>query len=99
MWPPCAPALRWQVSLLHVLPMASEELLWQISLDENFKSKIKEQYERFNDECRRAAQKFLDEAKEIMVNSSYVPDFIVTMLAAVAIRDRQGHHGRGEEGL
>ena len=69
-----------EVSLLHVLPMASEELLWQISLDENFKSKIKEQYERFNDECSRAAQNFLDEAKEIMVNSGYVPDFIMTML-------------------
>jgi nucleotide-binding universal stress UspA family protein len=69
-----------EVSLLHVLPMASEELLWQISLDENFRSKIKEQYERFNDECQRAAQKFLDEAKEILVNSGYVPDFIMTML-------------------
>jgi nucleotide-binding universal stress UspA family protein len=69
-----------EVSLLHVLPMASEELLWQISLDENFKSKIKEQYERFNDECQRAAQKFLDEAKEILVNSGYVPDVIMTML-------------------
>ena len=69
-----------EVSLLHVLPMASEELLWQISLDEDFKSRIKEQYERFNDECQRAAQKFLDQAKEIMVNSGYVPDFIMTML-------------------
>jgi nucleotide-binding universal stress UspA family protein len=69
-----------EVGLLHVLPMASEELLWQISMDENFKSKIKEQYERFNDECQRAAQKFLDQAKEILVNSSYVPDFIITML-------------------
>ena len=70
-----------EVSLLHVLPMASEELLWQISLDEDFKSKIKEQYERFNDECQRSAQKFLDQAKEILVNSScYVPDFIMTML-------------------
>ena len=45
-----------EVGLLHVLPMASEELLWQISMDENFKSKIKEQFERFNDECQRAAQ-------------------------------------------
>ena len=69
-----------EVSLLHVLPMASEELLWQISLDEDFKSKIKEQYERFNDECQRAAQKFLDEAKEILVNLGYVPDFIMTVL-------------------
>lgn len=68
------------VSLLHVLPMASEELLWQISMDENFKAKIKEQYERFNDECQHAAQKFLDEAKEILVNSCYMPDLIVTML-------------------
>lgn len=69
-----------EVSLLHVLPMASEELLWQISLDENFRSKIKEQYERFNEECQRAAQKFLDEAKEILVNACYMPDLIVTML-------------------
>jgi nucleotide-binding universal stress UspA family protein len=69
-----------EVSLLHVLPMASEELLCQISLDEDFKSKIKEQYERFNDECRRAAQKFLDQAKEILVNSGYVPDLIMAML-------------------
>jgi nucleotide-binding universal stress UspA family protein len=69
-----------EVSLLHVLPMAAEELLWQISLDETVKSKIKEQYERFNDECQRAAQKFLDEAKEILVNSGYVPDVIMTML-------------------
>jgi len=69
-----------EVSLLHVLPMAAEELLWQISMDENFKSKIKAQYERFNDECQRAAQKFLDEAKDIMVSSSYVPDFIMTTL-------------------
>jgi nucleotide-binding universal stress UspA family protein len=69
-----------EVSLLHVLPLTSEELLWQISMDENFKSKIKEQFERFNDECQRAAQKFLDEAKEIMVSSGYVPDFIMTML-------------------
>ena len=68
------------VSLLHVLPMASEELLWQISLDENFQAKIKAQYERFNDECQSAAQKFLDEAKEILANSCYVPDLIVTML-------------------
>ena len=30
-----------EVGLLHVLPMASEELLWQINVDENFKSKIK----------------------------------------------------------
>jgi nucleotide-binding universal stress UspA family protein len=71
-----------EVSLLHVLPMASEELLWQISMDENFKSKIKEQFERFNDECQRAAQKFLDEAKEILVNSGYVPDFIMTLMRA-----------------
>ena len=70
-----------EVGLLHVLPMASEELLWQISVDENFKSKIKEQYERFNDECQRAAQKFLDRAKEILVDSGcYVPDLIITML-------------------
>jgi nucleotide-binding universal stress UspA family protein len=69
-----------EVSLLHVLPMASEELLWQISMDEDFKSRIKEKYERFNDECHRAAQKFLDEAKEIMVSSGYVPDVIMTML-------------------
>jgi len=69
-----------EVSLLHVLPMASEELLRQISMDEDFKSKIKEQYERFNDECSRAAQKFLDQAKEIMVSSGYVPDVIMTML-------------------
>jgi len=69
-----------EVGLLHVLPMASEELLWQISMDENFKSKIKEHFQRFNDECQRAAQKFLDEAKEILVNSGYVPDFIATML-------------------
>jgi nucleotide-binding universal stress UspA family protein len=68
------------VSLLHVLPMASEELLWQISLDENLQSKIEEQYERFNDECQRAAQKFLDQGKEILVNSGYVPDVIMTML-------------------
>jgi nucleotide-binding universal stress UspA family protein len=68
------------LSLLHILPMASEELLWQISLDGNFKLKIKEQYARFNDECQRAAQKFLDEAKEILVNSGYVPDVIMTML-------------------
>ncbi|MGO9578038.1 MAG: universal stress protein [Desulfobaccales bacterium] len=69
-----------EVSLLHVYPMAAEELLWQISVDENFKLKIKEQFERFNDECQRAAQKFLDEAKEILVNSGYVPDFVMTML-------------------
>jgi nucleotide-binding universal stress UspA family protein len=70
-----------EVGLLHVLPMASEELLWQISVDENFKSKIKEQYERFNGECQRAAQKFLDQAKEILVDSGcYVPDLIMTML-------------------
>ncbi len=69
-----------EVSLLHVLPMAAEELLWQISMDENFKSKIKEQFERFNDECQLAAQKFLDQAKEILVNSGYVPDFVMTML-------------------
>lgn len=62
--------LRVAVSLLHVLPMASEELLWQISLDENFQVKSKAQYERFNDECQSAAQKFLDEAKEILANSS-----------------------------
>jgi nucleotide-binding universal stress UspA family protein len=68
------------VSLLHVLPMASEELLWQVSMDANFQSKIKERYELFNDECSRAAQKFLDQAKEILVNSCYVPDLIVTML-------------------
>ena len=30
-----------EVSLLHVLPMASEELLWQISLDEDFKSRMR----------------------------------------------------------
>ncbi|MGO9176972.1 MAG: universal stress protein [Desulfobaccales bacterium] len=70
-----------EVVLLHVLPMASEELLWQINMDENFKSKIKEQYERFNDECQRAAQKFLDQSKEILVDSGcYVPDLIITML-------------------
>jgi nucleotide-binding universal stress UspA family protein len=69
-----------EVSLLHVLPMASEELLCQISLDENFQAKIKEQYERFNDECQRAAQKFMEEAKGILVNSGYVPDLIMTML-------------------
>src|SRR5208337_3795273 len=69
------------VGLLHVLPMASEELLWQIKVDEDFKSKIKEQYERFNDECQRAAEKFLDQAKDILVGSGcYVPDLIITML-------------------
>ncbi len=70
-----------EVGLLHVLPMASEELLWQINLDENFKSKIKEQYERFNDECQRVAQKFLEQSKEILVDCGcYVPDLIITML-------------------
>jgi nucleotide-binding universal stress UspA family protein len=68
------------VSLLHVLPMAAEELLWQIRMDEDFKAKINEKFQRFNDECRRAAQKLLDGAKEIMVNSGYVPDLIMTML-------------------
>ncbi len=69
------------VGLLHVLPMASEELLWQIKVDEDFKSKIKEQYERFNDECQRAAQKFLDQAKDILVGSGcFVPDLIIPML-------------------
>ena len=97
MWPPWCSGSPVEVSLLHVLPMASEELLWQISLDENFKSKIKEQYERFNDECQRAAQKFLDEAKEILVNSRLCPGLYHDHAAAVAIRDRQGHHGRGGE--
>ena len=69
-----------EVSLLHALPTAAEELLWQISMDENFKSKIKEQFDRFTDECELAAQKFLDQAKEILVNSGYVPDLIMTML-------------------
>jgi len=70
-----------EVGLLHVLPMASEELLWQINVDEDFKSKIKERYERFNAECQRAAEKFLDRAKEILVGSGcYVPDLIITML-------------------
>ena len=69
-----------EVGLFHVFPMAAEELLWQISVDENFKLKIKEQFERFNDECQRAGQKFLDEAKEILVNAGYVPDFVMTML-------------------
>jgi nucleotide-binding universal stress UspA family protein len=70
-----------EVGFLYVLPMASEELLWQINMDENFKSKIKEQYERFNDECQRVAQKFLDQSKEILVDyGCYVPDLIITML-------------------
>jgi nucleotide-binding universal stress UspA family protein len=66
-----------EVGLLHVLPMASKELLWQINVDEN----IKEQYERFSEECQRAAQKFLNQSKEILVDSGcYVPDLIITML-------------------
>ncbi len=70
-----------EVDILHVLPTASEELLWQIDVDEKFKSKIKERYERFNAECQRAAEKFLDQAKEIMVDSGcYVPDLVITML-------------------
>ena len=69
-----------EVDLLHVLPMASEELLRQVIMDENFKSKMKEQFERFNEDCQRAAQKLMDEAKEVFVNVGYVPDFIITIL-------------------
>jgi nucleotide-binding universal stress UspA family protein len=61
--------------------MASEELLWEINLDENFKAKVKEQYQRFNETCQRAAQKFLDQAKDILVDSGcFTPDLIMPML-------------------
>ncbi|MGP8050362.1 MAG: universal stress protein [Desulfobaccales bacterium] len=82
----CSGAMA-QVGLIHILPTASEELLWHIDVDEDFKSKIKEHYGSFNDECRRAAEKFLDRAKEILVDSGcYVPDLVITLL-------RQWHTG------
>jgi nucleotide-binding universal stress UspA family protein len=69
-----------QVSLLHVLPTASEELLWQINADEDFKSRIKAKYDEFNEECKREAGQFLDRAKRIVADSASSPEGTVTIL-------------------
>lgn len=59
-----------QATLLYVLPVASDELVWQVNMDDEFKKNMLEKYERFNEECARAAREFLDEGRRILLGSA-----------------------------
>jgi nucleotide-binding universal stress UspA family protein len=50
--------------------MVSDELAWQVNMDDDFKKRILEKYKRFNDECARAAREFLDEGRKILMGSA-----------------------------
>ncbi len=68
--------LRTRVNLLYVLPMASEELIWQINVNGEFKRSIEESYYEFNRQCERRAQESIDQAKDILVNLGMAPRYV-----------------------
>jgi nucleotide-binding universal stress UspA family protein len=68
--------LKTRVNLLYVLPMASDELVWQINVDGEFKRSIEESYYEFNRQCERLAQDSIDRAKDILIQLGMVPQYV-----------------------
>ena len=68
--------LKIGVALLYVLPVVSDELVWQINVNGEFKKSILEKYHEFNRECERMAQDSLEQAKDVLVEFGMAPEFI-----------------------
>jgi nucleotide-binding universal stress UspA family protein len=61
---------------MQILPAAPEEVFWQVNMDEDFKRRMQEKYDRFREDGKREAMGWLDRGKGILLASGFKEDSI-----------------------
>jgi len=74
----CNPAIL-KVDLLHVMPTAPETF-WDQEKDIYFKEKMKTNYHEWQKSTKKAAQLFLDDAKNILINAGLATSEVGTII-------------------
>ncbi|MGB6375193.1 MAG: universal stress protein [Syntrophobacteria bacterium] len=74
----CAPAER-SLNLMHVIPTAPETF-WDMEKDAFFKEKMKSKYAQWKRNAKKAAQAFLDDARNLLVKAKFKENHVGVIL-------------------
>jgi len=74
----CAPA-DLSVNLMYVMPTAPE-IFWDLERDAFFKEKMKSKYAQWKRNAKKAAQAFLDDARNLLVKAKFKEDHVGVIL-------------------
>jgi len=65
---------------MQILPAAPEEVFWQVNMDEDFKRRMQDKYDRFRQDAKMKAMGWLERGKGILLASGFREDSIELMV-------------------